>query len=241
MPFLAHIDSIREGDKSVAVKKLIDQSTPDSDFFLLIVLSILMATFGMIINNTAVVIGSMLIAPILSPILSLALGMVLSDFKLILRSFYTIIKSVIVGVIAAIVATLLFSTGEISPDILALTEPSLIYFLIAIIAGFAVSYTMVDPDLSETLAGIAITVALIPPLSVVGIGIAKFDWTIISNSLVLFSINVIGITLASLVSFSLMNLHGRKKVVEVEIKKEDKRLEVEKEKSVEFKEKISKG
>lgn len=240
MAFLAHIDLIRESDKSAAVKKLISQSTPDSDFFLLIVLSVLMATFGIIIDNIAVVIGSMLIAPIMSSILSLSLGLAMVDYKLIVRSTYTIVKSTVFGVTAAVVATLLFAGGEISQEIISLAEPSLIYFFIALIAGFAVSYTMVDPDLSETFVGFAITVALIPPLSIVGIGIATLDWVVISNSFLLFFINIMGIAISSLFNFKLMHLHKKKKVADIEIKKEEKRVEVEKEKAIDLKEKTVK-
>lgn len=164
MSFLSHIDSLRESDKSHVVKKLIKDSTPDFDFFLLITLSVLMATFGMLINSAAVVIGSMLIAPILYPILGLSLGMVISDYKLIARSFYTIVKASVIGVIAATVATAFFSSSELTSEILSRTEPSLMYFLIAVIAGFAGSYTMFDPDLNVTIPGIAIAVALIPHL-----------------------------------------------------------------------------
>ena len=108
-------------------------------------------------------------------------------------------------------------------------EPSLTYFFVAIIAGFAVSYSLVRPDLSATLPGIVVAVALISPLAVVGYGIAKFDWSIASGAFTLFLINVIGIIFASSLSFSLMNLYVKRKVAEKTIKKEEKRLEEEKE------------
>ena len=230
MSLLSHLHTLSEEDKSKAVEKLITSSTPDFDFFLLITLSILMATFGLLIDSAAVVIGSMLIAPILSPILSLSLGVVMSDHKLIMRSFYTVLKSVFIGILAAAVATLFFSSpGDLlGNEILSRIEPSLIYFLIAMIAGIAVSYSLVQPELSETLPGIAIAVALIPPLAVIGIGIAKLDWAIVSGSTVLFFVNVIGIIFASILSFSLMNLYRKRVVAKETIQKEEERLEDEK-------------
>ena len=131
MSLLSQIDNLSEGDKSKAVKKLITESTPDFDFFMLVTLSVLMATFGLLIDSASVVIGSMLIAPILSPILSISLGLVMSDSKLLARSVVTIIKASLLGIVSAMIATFLFksliSAGYTS-EIMARTEPSIAYF-----------------------------------------------------------------------------------------------------------------
>ena len=233
---LVLFNNLTEKDKSDAIENLITESTPRQDFFLMMVLSVLMATFGLLINNTAVIIGSMLIAPILYPILSLSLGIVMADFKLISRSFYTLLKSMVFGIAAAAVIALFFSQDcEVS-----LVEPSLIYVMIAIIAGLAASFALIKPQLSETLPGIAISVMLIPPLASTGIGIAKFDWNTISNSFVLFLINTIGIIFASMVVFSLMHLYIRRMEARKAIKKEEKAVEREREKAEKEKRRNSK-
>lgn len=246
MSVIARYRSISEADKSKAVEKLVSQSTPDFDFFLMAILSMLMATFGLLIDSVAVVIGSMLIAPILYPILSLALGLAMSDHKLIGRSLYTFGKAIGLGMAGAVLATLLFSPGtttDITNEIISRTEPSLVFFGIALIAGIAVSFALVKPELSETLPGIAVSVALIPPLAVAGIGIAKFNLSIISGSLLLFFINVFGILAAAMVSFSLMDVYGKRKLADTTIKKEDARVEREDEKvkEIEEEEKEEKG
>jgi uncharacterized hydrophobic protein (TIGR00271 family) len=205
-------NNLTNKDKSEAIKHLIKASTPRQDFFFMTVLAVLTATFGLLLNNSAVIIGSMLIAPILYPILSLSLGITMSDSKLIYRSSYTLVKSSILGVLSAAAATLLF-TGrftEITPEILLRTYTSLPYVVIAIIAGLAGSFALVKPQLNETIPGIAISVALIPPLAVVGIGIAKFSWTIVSGSLLLYLVNVTGIVFASMLVFSLMDLYRKR-------------------------------
>ena len=233
---LVLFNNLTEKDKSDAIENLIAESTPRQDFFLMMVLSVLMATFGLLINNTAVIIGSMLIAPILYPILSLSLGIVMADFKLISRSFYTLLKSMVFGIAAAAVIALFFSQDcEVS-----LVEPSLIYVMIAIVAGMAASFALIKPHLSETLPGIAISVMLIPPLASTGIGIAKFDWNTISNSFVLFLINTIGIIFASMIVFSLMHLYIRRMEARKAIKKEEKAVEREREKAEKEKRRNSK-
>lgn len=238
MSLISHFRVVGDADKSKAIKALIENSTPDFNFFFMMTLSVLMASFGMLANSAAIVIGSMLIAPILNPILSLALGVSLSDYKLMSRSFLTIVKSVVFGITAGIVATIFFSSnGDVTSEIVARTEPSLVFFFVAIISGIAVSYALVKPNLSETLPGVAVSVALIPPLSVIGIGIAKFNWEIVAGSSVLFIINVVGIVFAGMVSFSLMDVNKKQKVAETTIKKEDQRVERENEKIEKIEEK----
>jgi len=232
MPLIL-FNNLTEKDKSAAVEKLICDSTPRTDFFLMMILSILMATFGMLIDNVAVVIGSMLVAPILSPVLSLSMGVVMSDTKLMSRSFYTIVKSMTFGISAAALVTLFFGSaqGDFMPGLIYHIQPSLIYASIGIVAGLAASFALVKPHLSETLPGVAISVALIPPLAGVGIGIAWLDWNIISNSFLLFLLNVSGIIFASMIIFSLMNLYISRKVAREAVEKEEKIIEKEKEKA----------
>lgn len=229
MSIISRFRAISGTDKSNAVEKLISDSTPDFDFFLLITLSILMATFGLLLDNVAVIIGSMLIAPILYPVLSFSLGIVMSDGKVIYRSLYTIVKSFGIGIFAAFLATLFLVPldKEHTSEILMRAEPSLLYFMVAIVAGVAVSFSMVKPKLGATHSGIAVSVALIPPVAVLGIGLAQFDWSIVSGSFVLFIINVIGIIFASMVSFSLMNLYVEKEVAATTVIKEEARLKRE--------------
>ncbi len=216
-------------DKSTAVERLIKGSTPSQDFFLMTILAMFTATLGLLLNDTAVIIGSMLIAPILYPILSLSLGIIMSDSQLIGRAFSTLAKSVVFGIATATVVTLLFSGQftEITTEISARTQPSLAYVAIAIAAGFAASFALVKPQLKETLPGIAISVALVPPLAVVGIGIAKLNPTIVTGSLLLFLVNAIGVIFASMITFSLMNFYGKRGEAKETVDKENKKAEVE--------------
>ncbi len=214
-------------DKTKAIEKLIQDSTPHQDFFMMAVLSVLMATFGLLIDSAAVIIGSMLIAPILYPVLSLSLGVVMSDSRLISRSFYTILKSIGLGVVSAMAIALLFNHPEIESnhEIIARTAPSLAYAAIAVIAGLAASFALIKPKLNGTLPGIAISVALIPPMAVIGIGIARWNWGMTASALVLLLINILGIIFASMIVFSLMNLYIKRKIAREIVEKEDEKLD----------------
>lgn len=226
-----HIRAVSEKEKSAAVKKLIESSTPHFDFFFLTILSVLMATFGLLQGSAAVVIGSMLIAPVLFPILSLSLSIVMSDYKLIQRSGMTLVKACVLGIAASLLATLFFGDGHtLTPEILARTKPDLISIAIAVVAGFAVAYTLAREHLSETLPGIAVAVALIPPLSTIGIGLAFLNWSVVSGATVFLLINIVGIVFASMLVFSLMNLYIKRDVAARTADKADKEVAREAEK-----------
>lgn len=234
MSIFARFQSIDENDKAAVVRKLMQNSTPDFDFFYITGLSVLMATFGLLLDSPAVVIGSMLIAPVLYPVLGVALGLVMSNPSVLGRSTVTLTKSFGIGIALATVATLIFSQVHadgfvVTGEVLSRTEPGILYFFVALVAGAAVSFTLGQPEWSETLPGIAISVALIPPLAVVGIGIAVLDLQIIGGSLVMLLLNFLGVILSALVTFSLMNLYEKQHIAESTIKKVEERIERENE------------
>jgi len=166
---LNFIGALSEKEKTKAVESLIYHSSPRPEFFLMIILSVLMATYGLLLNSATVVIGSMLIAPILFPILGLSMGIVMVNSKLISRSVFTLIKSMFWSVSAATIVTLFYNSPEavLTTEVLARTEVSLAYAAISFIAGLAGSFALINPKLNESLPGIAISVALIPPLAVI--------------------------------------------------------------------------
>ena len=228
--FIAHLRTINDSDKTKAVDLLIRESTGDFDFYFFIVLSVLMATLGLIANNPAIVIGSMLLAPILFPILSISLSIIMSDGPLIARSIMTFLKASGVAIFTAVASTLVFAPfADMTSEIMLRTAPSLIYVGVAVVAGLAVSYSLAQPALSATLPGIAVSVALIPPLATIGVGIARLNGGVISGAFTLYLVNVLGIIFSSMLIFALMNLYTKRKIAEKVVENEEKRLEEAKE------------
>jgi len=212
-----------EKSKSEAVKKLITESTPDKDFFFMVILSVLMATLGLLLNNIPILIGSMLIAPLLSPILSLSLGIVIADGSLISRSFYTLLRSILISVFLSAVISFLFLplvdvwAGGAYTD----WSTYFVYFAVAVVAGLAASFSAIAPNINAILPGSAIAVTLIPPVAAMGIGMAQFNWAVISGAFLVFCVNALGIVFSALIMFSLMNLYEKKYIVKRAVKKED--------------------
>lgn len=233
MSILARFRAIEDNDKASAVRKLMQASTPNFDFFYITALSVCMATLGLLLDSTSIVIGSMLIAPALYPILATALGFVMSDPEVIGRSSVTLAKSFMLGLGVSVLTTLLFSGlyvgGSVEThEVLSRIDPSLLHFVVALVAGAAVAFALAQPEWSETLPGIAISVALIPPLAVIGVGIADLNLAIISGSTVMLLMNVGGIIFAAMITFSLMNLHDKKDIASSTIRREEEREKHEK-------------
>ncbi|MDA2922917.1 TIGR00341 family protein [Patescibacteria group bacterium AH-259-L07] len=193
----------------------------------MLVLSSVIVTFGLLLNNIAVIIGGMLVTPILFPILSLSMGVVVGDRKLMKRGGIVIARSAGVVVIISALISLMFISKEITPEIVSRVSSNLAYFLIALFSGAAAAYALSRPSESEVLPGVAITVALIPPLSVLGIAISLFQWEMIVGSLGLFFFNLIGITFSALVVFSILQFHEIKDVIEKKIKAEERVIKAE--------------
>ena len=194
----------------------IASSKPSLGFFILLISSAVIATLGLISNSTAVVIGAMIVAPLMDPILSLAFGLAVSDGRLIRRSAVT----VGFGVLAVVGTASLISWGlgvsYVQSEITGRTSPNLIDLGIAIAAAVAGSFSMTRKQLSNSIAGVAIAVALVPPLCFSGIGltlgsemvavfgrgtVAGLTNQIAEGSFLLFLANLIGITVTSLVVF----------------------------------------
>ena len=230
MSILSRFRIIGEEEKDKAVKTLVERSTPDFDFFFMMTLAVLMAALGLLSGSETIVIGSMLIAPLLYPVLGVSLGLSLSDLVLMRHSLATLLKAAVIGVAAAALAALFYSSAHaavITPEILLRTAPTLPLLAIAVISALAMSYALARPKLSETLPGIAISVALIPPLAVIGIGLAWLNLSILIGALGVFLLNIIGIVATGLVSFSLMDVHRARQTAETTLKKEEQRVEQE--------------
>jgi len=231
MSLFARFRAIDEQQKSLVVRKLMEYSTPDFDYFYLVALSVLMATFGLMLDSGAIVIGSMLIAPLMYPVLGVSLGLVMSNYSVLGRSITTLIKSLGGALILSTAGAFFFGEPEMymTAEVLTRTEPTILHLFVAIVAGAAVAYVLSRPEWSDTLPGVAISVALIPPLAAIGIGLAAFSATIIKGATIILLLNLAGIIGTAMVIFLLMNLSEAKKqkVAESTIKREEAKQKVE--------------
>lgn len=244
MSVLARFRALPDNDKAMLIRKLVENSTPDFDYFFLIGLSTIMATLGLLLDSGSIVIGSMLIAPLMYPILGVSLGLVMMGNKTAVfqRSLSTLVKSLGIGLGLSVIAAFLFGDGAMyqTAEVLSRTMPSHLHLLVSVAAGAAVAYVLARPEWSDTLPGVAIAVALIPPLATIGVGIAALNAAIIKGATMILLLNLIGIITVAVVVFLLMNLGEKDNIAESTMKKEDEKLENEKKVIAEVEQQISK-
>jgi uncharacterized hydrophobic protein (TIGR00271 family) len=181
--------------------QLLDESKLDMPYLILIISSCMIATFGLLSNSTAVIIGAMLVAPLMLPIRGLAFGALVGDSFL----FRTGSVSVVVGTILAVILSCLMGwlTGitNYGSEILARTQPDLLDLGIAVAAGAIGGYSKIQSKVSDTFAGTAIAVALMPPVCVVGLGLSQGNWILSRGATLLYLTNLLGIALACMMVF----------------------------------------
>ena len=175
-------------------------------WWVMLLLSVAIATFGIMQDSTAVVIGAMLIAPLMTPILGASAGIVNAWRRRIIDSF----GLVVAGVGAAI--ALAFIIGQwipvivpidVNSQVVSRTSPNVVDMLIALAAGAAGAYANVDRRVSASIAGVAIAVALVPPLGVAGLTLEAGQVADAFGAFLLFLTNFVSIVLAATVVFFL--------------------------------------
>lgn len=170
---------------------------PTSDYYLLLLLSGSIASFGLLANSAATIIGAMIVAPLMGPILAIGYAIVAGNRRLLKRSLLAMTTGALLTIaIATVIGSIL---GSIDPgsEIMGRTQPTLLDLGVALAAGATGALAQCRRDISNTLPGVAIAVALVPPLSVVGLGLSLGSLAIAGGSLLLFLTNLVGITLAS--------------------------------------------
>ncbi|MBU2559083.1 MAG: TIGR00341 family protein [Bacteroidetes bacterium] len=181
-----------------------DNARIKSSYLVLMVLSTLLATFGLFANSSPVVIGAMILAPLMSPIISLSMGALRQDKRLILNSSTTILAGLGIALFFAVLLTWFTPLSSPSEEILSRTRPNLLDLGIAVISGVAGAYAHARDEIAKTLAGVAIAVALVPPLAVAAIGLGWLNFEIFFGALLLLVTNLAGIVLAASFTFLLL-------------------------------------
>ena len=201
IPFFSYASEDRFRDLFTALR---EDARLSSAYVILMFLSTMLATVGLYLNSSSVVIGAMLLAPLMSPIVSLAMGLLRQDQRMLRKSVKKISIGVGLALLAAALVALLFPHKPVTNEMLARLSPSLLDLAVAIFAGIAGAYTKSYKEILQSLAGVAIAVALVPPLAVAGTGLGRLDFDFFSQAFLLFSTNLVGIVLAATLTFRVL-------------------------------------
>ena len=191
-----------------------EESKLSHSFMILLILATMIATFGLFINSSSVIIGAMLLAPLMQPIVSLSMGVLRQDSTLQIDGIKTILIGVLAVLFTAAIISMFTPIERLTTEMTGRLSPTILDLFVAIVSGAAAAYAKSNEKILGSLAGVAIAVALVPPLAVAGVGMGWGDWHIFSSAFLLFVTNLVGIVLAAAFTFVLLGfspLHVAKK------------------------------
>jgi uncharacterized hydrophobic protein (TIGR00271 family) len=178
------------------------------DFIVMMGLATALAALGLMQDSTPVVIGAMLVAPLMSPLIGAGFALVQGNVSL----FRDSMKAMFLGVAGGLLISLIlgFLTPEYEPtlEVMARGNVNLLDLGVAVLSGMAAAYSMGRPDLFATVAGVAIAAALVPPLAVVGIATAAGVYWLAGAAAVLLITNLIAIIMGAALIFRFMGVQG---------------------------------
>lgn len=188
------------------VDELLNESKPSTIYYTLLVLSSVIVACGILLGNPPIIIGGMLVTPMLTPVLSIALSLSTGEPKLLKPLGILLAKSFgFIVVSSFIIAVILGAPKEVFFDNTVRT--AILYFIVAIVSGVAATLAWAHKEVSSMLPGIAVAVSLVPPISAVGVWLSVFHFEAARFFFFVFFANLLGIVMGSIVVFSLLKFY----------------------------------
>ena len=194
---LETIDSIRKGVEFKGANLWI------------LIFAIFMASLGLNVNSTAVIIGAMLISPLMGPIMGVGLSVGLNDFELMKRSLKSFLITTAFSVTTATVFFLFTPIAEAQSELLARTSPTIYDVFIALFGGLAGVVALSTKEKGNVIPGVAIATALMPPLCTAGYGLASGNLIYFLGAFYLYFINSVFISLATFIGVRVMHFQRK--------------------------------
>ena len=201
IPIFAYASEERFRDLFIALR---NDAKIDATYVVLMILSTVLATLGLYLNSASVIIGAMLLAPLMAPIISMAMSLLRYDRLLFRLSLEKIALGIIIAMVSSSFMAVISPYQPLTSEMSGRLNPTVLDLLVAVAAGIAGAYSKSYKKVIGNLAGVAIAVALVPPLSVAGIGLGRLDFEFFSNAFLLFTTNLIGIVLAATFTFRVL-------------------------------------
>jgi uncharacterized hydrophobic protein (TIGR00271 family) len=201
LPFFSHALESDFKDLFLALK---GSANISNSYILLMVLSSMLASLGLFLNSPSIVIGAMVLAPLMAPIISLSMGVLRSDADLSRRAFSTLFIGMAIALSLSALMAYLLPFQDMTNEIEGRLDPSTLDLLVAVLAGVAGAFANARENIAQSLPGVAIAVALVPPLCVSGIGIGWLNFDVFYGAMLLFFTNLTGIILAAGLSFMII-------------------------------------
>ncbi|MBP8850050.1 MAG: TIGR00341 family protein [Breznakibacter sp.] len=182
-----------------------------------LIFAIFVASIGLNVNSTAVIIGAMLISPLMGPIMGLGLSVGISDFSLLKKSLYNLTIAVVISILTSTLYFMVSPLNDAQSELLARTSPTIYDVLIALFGGLAGIVAGSTKGKGTAIPGVAIATALMPPLCTAGFGLATGNWLFFVGAFYLFFINAVMISLST---YLIVRFLRFPKHIEAEVEKE---------------------
>jgi len=199
---------LERDDRKALLKHVEAGSHGGVDYLVMMVLSSGLASLGLLEDSTAVVIGAMLVAPLMGPLIGAGLALAQGNLVLHRNSIWVAFQGLLVGFVMSVVMGVLNPGFETTLEIEARGNPDILDLGVAVFSGFVAAYAIGRPGFVNTLAGVAIAAALVPPLCVVGIGLTNDQPFVAANSAILLLTNLVAIILSAAMVFGLLGVRG---------------------------------
>ena len=200
------LPALNRQDRLHLFEQLEHRSNSNIDFVTLIILASLIASLGLLQNSPAIIIGAMLVAPLMTPMIGAGLGLVQGNVLLVKNAVITIGNGFLMALLLGVLVGVLVPGTHLSSEILSRTSPNVLDLMVALLSGIAAAYSTARPGLMGALPGVAIAAALVPPLASAGICISRSQPLLGIGAASLFGINLIAIILASAITLYFLGL-----------------------------------
>ncbi|MCB9436266.1 MAG: TIGR00341 family protein [Anaerolineales bacterium] len=193
-------------ERTDVIQQAVDLTRANTNFIVMIILSSVLASVGLLQSSPAVIIGAMLVAPLMSPLMGFGVGLAIAEIPMMRRSVWTVIQGVGMVIGASALLGLVFPLPTPTPEMLARGQPTFLDMMVAIASGAAGAFAMARRDIPAALAGVAIAAALVPPICTTGLAMAMGEFDLMVGAAALVLVNIVCISITSATIFAILGV-----------------------------------
>ena len=200
-----HLDS---NERTALYSGLEEGAICDFHFLLMMSLSTAIAALGLLISSPAVIIGAMVVAPLMTPLVAAGCALVRGDLSLFYNSIRAMLFGSLVALGISIVVGVLVPNDTLTLEMLARGKPDILDLFVGLFAGAAAAYATARPKITAALVGVAVAAALVPPIATVGLALTEGNMLVAEGAGFLYITNLVSIIIGAAAMFYLMGIKG---------------------------------
>ncbi len=209
------------GTRERIISRISKESLTPEGYYFLLIISVIIITLGLFLNSPGVIIGGMIIAPMLNPIIAIGAAIITGDEKLLFKALRIVAISVGVAIAGSILVNWFLPIHNPTQEMLARTKPTIIDLIVALASGAAGAYAVTVRKGLVSMMGVAVAASIMPPLAVVGYGASALRFDIVGGAFLLFLANLIAIVVATVLVFYVLGFNPGRRADVKQVAKRD--------------------